>query len=82
MAAGEKMDGRASGGRERQREKHKWPTKLEGFAHDGRLGRSAEVKCRVSHRTDLCSLRAGTLMLTQFPADPVFLSYVLHLQQS
>lgn len=38
--------------------------------------------CRTAHRTDLCSLRAGTLMLTQFPADPVFLSYVLHLQQS
>lgn len=56
---GGKMDGRASGGRERQRERHKWPTKLEGFAHDGRLGRSAggrsEMQGVALHSEQICA---------------------------
>lgn len=49
------MDGRASGGRERQSERHK----LEGFAHDGRLGRSAggrsEMQGVALHTEQICA---------------------------
>lgn len=67
--------------------KTKWKTQVGGICPRWEIRKKCRWQkwnagCRTAHRTDLCSLRAGTLMLTQFPVDPVFLSYVLHLQQS